>query len=50
MAIKDYREMYITTILTYNKESEVKDENLNRSYLASLTFEELKELAEKFEG
>lgn len=50
MAVRDYREMYITTILTMGKDEDVNDEIYNRSDLAKLTLEELKGLAEKNQG
>ncbi|MGG7177165.1 hypothetical protein ACQPU1_06225 [Clostridium paraputrificum] len=50
VAVKDYREMYTSAILTHGKEIGLEEEKLNRSYLAKLTFEELKELAQKLQG
>ena len=50
MAVKDYREMYISTILTLAKENRLSSDKINRSYLAKLNFNELKELAEKLQG
>lgn len=50
MAVKDYREMYISTILTLSRNSGVEAHRFNRSYLADLSFEELKELANKLQG
>lgn len=50
MAVKDYREMYITTILALSKNNDSITGIINRSYLASLSFEELKELANKLQG
>ena len=46
MAVKDYREVYIATIL---KLSIAKEMDISRTYLASLTFEELKELSMKLQ-
>lgn len=46
MAVRDYREMYISTILKLGKNNKV----YTRSYLADLTLEELKELAEKVQA
>jgi hypothetical protein len=50
MAVRDYREMYITTILTLGKDSGLAERELKRSYLSELTFDELKELALKLQG
>ena len=47
MAVKDYREMYIKTILSLCKEKGLTENKINRSYLANLNFNELKGLAEK---
>ena len=46
MAVRDYREMYISTILTMSKNNQ-NGNMIDRSYLAKLSFDELKELAEK---
>lgn len=46
MAVRDYREMYISTILTMSKNNQ-NEHVIDRSYLAKLSFDELKELAEK---
>ncbi|MBD7911477.1 MULTISPECIES: hypothetical protein [Clostridium] len=50
MAVRDYREMYITTILTLGKDRGLAEAELRRSYLSELTFDELKELAQKLQG
>ena len=50
MAVKDYREMYITTILTLGRENRLDNVELTRAYLSTLTLEELKELALKLQG
>lgn len=46
MAVRDYREMYISTILKLRKNNEL----YTRSYLADLTLEELRKLAEKVQA
>jgi hypothetical protein len=50
MAVRDYREMYIKTILTLGRVEKAEKHELNRSYLAQLNFVELKELAQKLQG
>lgn len=50
MAVRDYREMYITTIMSLGKDKGIEDKKLTRSYLAQLSFDELKELALKLQG
>lgn len=50
MAVRDYREMYITTILTLGRDNGLSQEQLNRSYFAGLSFDELRELAQKLQG
>lgn len=50
MAVKDYREMYINTILKLSKMSNVDAHRFNRSYLAKLSFDELRELANRLQG
>lgn len=50
MAVRDYREMYISTILTLGKDKGLEDNKLSRSYLAELTFEQLRKLALKLQG
>ena len=50
MAVRDYREMYIKTILTIGKVVKTENHELNRSYLAQLNFVELKELAQKLQS
>ena len=47
MAVRDYREMYIKTILTLGSN---KNKILNRSDLAQLNFVELRQLAQKLQG
>lgn len=48
MAVRDYREMYISTILAMSKNNQ-NETMIDRSYLAKLSFDELKELAKKLE-
>ena len=48
MAVRDYREMYISTILAMSKNNQ-NGTMINRSYLAKLSFDELKELAQKLQ-
>lgn len=48
MAVRDYREMYINTILTLSRNK--SEHKISRSYLSDLSFEELKELAEKLQN
>ena len=50
MAIKDYREMYISTILKLGRGEIQEGNEISRPYLAKLTLEELKLLAEKLQG
>lgn len=50
MAVRDYREMYITTILTLGRDHGLSHAELNRSYFAGLSFDELRELAQKLQG
>ena len=50
MAVRDYREMYITTILTLGRDHGLSQTELNRSYLSGLSFDELSELAQKIQG
>lgn len=50
MAVRDYREMYINTILKLGKDSGMNADKITRSYLSNLSFDELKELAEKLQG
>jgi hypothetical protein len=47
MAVRDYREMYIKTILTLGRE---RNKILNRSDLAKLNFVELRELAQRLQS
>lgn len=49
MAVKDYREMYIATIMALGKEKGIVDVEISRSYLAQLSFDELKKLAQKLQ-
>lgn len=48
MAVKDYREMLISTILTFAKKEQHND--ITRAYLAQLSFDELDELATKLQA
>ena len=48
MAIKDYREMYISTILTVCKKTN-DHKGYDRSTLSKLSFDELKELAQNLQ-
>ncbi len=48
MAVKDYREMYVGTILTLIRET--NNNNITREYLSTLSFDELKTLAEKLQA
>ena len=48
MAVKDYREMLISTIITLAKKEEHK--KINRSFLSNLSFDELNELANKLQA
>jgi hypothetical protein len=50
MAVRDYREMYIMTILTLGRDHGLSQSELNRSYFARLSFDELRELAQKLQG
>ncbi len=50
MAVRDYREMYITTILSLGKDHGISEKELTRSHLAKLTFDELRRLALKLQG
>lgn len=50
MAVRDYREMYIMTILTLGRDRGLSESELNRSYFARLSFDELRELAQKLQG
>jgi len=48
MAVKDYREMYVSTILTLSRKK--NNNNITREYLSTLSFDELKALAEKLQA
>lgn len=50
MAVRDYREMYISTIMTLGRAHGMTDDTLKRSYLAKLSFDELRTLALKLQG
>lgn len=50
MAVKDYREMYISTILTLSKNSGIEANRFSRSYLANLSFDELRLLVNRLQG
>ena len=50
MAVRDYREMYISTILKLGRGEIQEGNEISRPYLAKLTLEELKLLAEKLQG
>ena len=49
MAVRDYREMYISTILTLSKNNQ-SDHIIDRSYLSTLSFDELRKLAESLQS
>ncbi|MDD6794088.1 MAG: hypothetical protein PUE01_01535 [Clostridiaceae bacterium] len=49
MAVRDYREMYVMTILTLVRKNG-QESKFNRSYLSKLSFDELKNLAESLQG
>ena len=48
MAVKDYREMLISTIITLAKKEEQKE--ITRAFLSKLSFDELNELANKLQS
>lgn len=48
MAVKDYREMLISTIITLAKKEEPKE--ITRAFLSKLSFDELNELANKLQS
>lgn len=50
MAVRDYREMYISTILTLGRGKVDNENEITRSYLAQLTLDELKILAQRLQG
>lgn len=49
MAVRDYREMYISTIITLSKNNK-NDHIIDRSELSGLSFDELRKLAQKLQG
>ena len=48
MAVKDYREMLIASIITLAKKGEHKE--ITRAFLSNLSFDELNELANKLQA
>ena len=48
MAVKDYREMLISSIITLAKKGEHKE--ITRAFLSNLSFDELNELADKLQA
>ncbi len=50
MAVRNYREMYITTIMSLGRNRGISEKELTRSHLSSLSFDELRELALKLQG